>query len=303
MRSWKVAALVLSGIALAALLGTVVTLRAQQGPGRVVVAPNVQVLLQEGPQIGVTIREVAPDEAAKLKLPSAEGAVVDEVRKDSPAEKAGIKAGDVIVEFDGQKVRGVRQLTRVVRETPAGRPVKVAVLRDGRRMELNVAPEERSSGLIDEGRMRDLQGRLQNLERNFRFELAPEGRLNQLPPELPPGTWLRGWSLGGGRLGITVEDLTEQLASYFGAKDGVLVRSVNDNSPAAKAGIKAGDVITSFNGEAVTSASGFSRMARNAKDGEEVTLGILRDHKTMSLKVKPEGAPPRRRALTPVVPA
>jgi S1-C subfamily serine protease len=157
--------------------------------------------------------------------------------------------------------------------------------------------------LIDEGRMRDLQGRMRNLERNYHFELAPEGWLNQLPPELPPGASLRGWSLGGGRLGITFEDLTEQLASYFGAKDGVLVRSVNDDSPAAKAGVKAGDVITSFNGEEVTSASGFSRMARNAKDGEEVTLGILRDHKTMSLKVKPEGAPPRRRPLTPVVPA
>jgi serine protease Do len=303
MRSWKVAALVLSGVALVAIAGTVITLRAQQGPNRVVVAPHVQVLLQEGPQIGVTIREVTQDDVTRLKLPSQEGAVVDGVNEDSPAEKAGIKPGDVIVEFDGQRVRSTRQLTRLVRETPAGRSVKIAVMRDGRRADVIVAPEERSSGLIDEGRMRDLQGRLQNLERNFRFELAPEGRLNQLPPELPPGTWLRGWSFGGGRLGITVEDLTEQLASYFGAKDGVLVRSVNDNSSAAKAGVKAGDVITSFNGEAVTSASGFSRMARNAKDGEEVTLGILRDHKSITLKVKPEGAPPRRRPLAPVVPA
>ena len=296
MRGWKVAAVIGLGVVLAALAGAGITLRAQQGSNRVVVAPNVQVLLQEGPQIGVAIREVTQEDVTRLKLPSQEGVIVDEVNKDSPAEKGGIKAGDAIVEFDGQKVRSLRQLTRLVRETPAGRSVRVAVIRDGRRTELSVVPEERSFGLLDERRTRDLEDRLRNLERDFRYDLPPEGRLFTLPPELPPGTGWRGWFLGRGRFGITVEDLTEQLAAYFGAKDGVLVRSVNDDSPAAKAGVKAGDVITSFNGETVTSSSEFSRMAARAKDKEVVTLGILRDRKPITLKLTPEGAP-RRPAL------
>lgn len=296
MRGWKVAAIIGFGVVLVALAGAAVALRAQQGSSRVLVAPDLQVLLQEGPQIGVTIREVTQDDVTKLKLPSQEGVIVDEVNEDSPAEKSGIKAGDVIVEFDGQKVRSLRQLTRLVRETPAGRSVKVAVIRDGRRTELSVAPEERSSRLLDERRTRDLEDRLRNLERNFRFDVAPEGRLFTLPPELPPGAWSRGWGFGAGRFGITVEDLTDQLAAYFGAKGGVLVRSVNDDSPAAKAGVKAGDVITSFNGETVNSSSEFSRMAVRVKDGEVVALGILRDHKSISLKLTAQGTS-RRPAL------
>jgi serine protease Do len=295
MRGWKVAAIIGLGVVLVALAGTGIALRAQQGSNRVLVAPDVQVLLQEGPQIGVTIREVTQDDVTKLKLPSQEGVIVDGVNEDSPAERGGIKAGDVIVEFDGQKVRSLRQLTRLVRETPAGRSVKVAVIRDGRRTELSVAPEERSSGLLDERRTRDLEDRLRNLERDFRFEVAPEGRLFTLPPEPPPGTWFRGRGFGGGRFGFTVEDLTDQLAAYFGAKDGVLVRSVDDDSPAAKAGVKAGDVITSFNGETVKSSSEFSRMAGRVKDGEVVALGILRDHKSITLKLTAQ-APPRRSA-------
>lgn len=289
MRGWKVAAIIGFGVVLVAIAGASIALRAQQGSDRVLVAPNIQVLMQEGPQIGVSIREVTQDDVTKLKLPSQEGVIVDQVNKDSPAEKGGIKAGDVIVEFDGQKVRSLRQLTRLVRETPAGRTVKVAVIRDGRRTELSVAPEERSFGLLDERRTRDLEDKLGNLERNFRYTL---------PLELPPGARLRGWgAFGAGRFGMTVEDLTEQLAAYFGAKDGVLVRSVNEDSPAAKAGVKAGDVITSFDGETVKSSSEFSRMAWRAKEGEAVSLGILRDRKSITLKLTPQETP-RRPALS-----
>jgi serine protease Do len=292
MRGWKVAAIIGLAVALVGLAGAGITLRAQQG-SRVVVAPDIQVLLQEGPQIGATIREVTQDDVTKLKLASQEGVIVEGVNKDSPAEKAGIKAGDVIVEFDGQKVRSLRQLTRLVRETPAGRSVKLAVLRDGRRTELSVAPEERSVGLLDERRGRELEGRLRNLERTYRFDLTPEGRLFTLPPELPPGGWSRGWGFGTERFGITVEDLTDQLAAYFGAKGGVLVRSVNDDSPAANSGVKAGDVITSFNGEKIDRSSDFSRMAARVEDGDVVELGILRDHKSLTLKLTAQGA--RRR--------
>ena len=86
-------------------------------------------------EIGVSIRD--QDTGA-----TSTGAVVDEVRQDSPAAKAGVKAGDVVVEFDGERVRSARHLSRLVEETASGHTVKLAVMRDGKRMDLSVTPEE-----------------------------------------------------------------------------------------------------------------------------------------------------------------
>jgi S1-C subfamily serine protease len=82
------------------------------------------------------------------------------------------------------------------------------------------------------------------------------------------------------------QDLTPQLGEYFGAKGGVLVAGVSEGSPAAQAGIKAGDVITSVNGKAITSPDSLVRAVRDQPEGEELSLGILRDRKAQALKVK-----------------
>ena len=87
-------------------------------------------------QIGVTIADLEGDEAQKMS-----GAVVSNVREDSPAAKAGLVAGDIVIEFDGEKVRSARHLSRIVGETPAGRSVKMVVQREGRRVDLQVTPE------------------------------------------------------------------------------------------------------------------------------------------------------------------
>jgi C-terminal processing protease CtpA/Prc len=101
------------------------------------------------------------------------------------------------------------------------------------------------------------------------------------------------WRSGNG-LGISVGDLSDQLAQYFGTKDGVLVTSVTDNSAAAKAGIKAGDVLTSLNGRDVTSPSDLRRRIQELKDGDEFTVGIVRDKKATTLKGTVETVRPRR---------
>ena len=98
-----------------------------------------------GPRLGVEIRDLSKEDVAKLKLPSQNGVVVDVVLKESAAEKAGVKAGDVVVQFDGENVRSAVQLTRLVRETAAGRTVKMGVVRDGKRVDLDVAPAEAES--------------------------------------------------------------------------------------------------------------------------------------------------------------
>src|SRR5207237_10369752 len=95
------------------------------------------------------------------------------------------------------------------------------------------------------------------------------------------------------RIGVSTQTLTKQLADYFGAKDGgVLITSVTENSPAAKAGLKAGDVITAIDGEKVTSSGDLTR-AINKKDDGTVTLTVVHDHATRTVTVTPEKNPDR----------
>ena len=94
--------------------------------------------LAGGSRIGLSIEDVADNDAAD------EGAVVRDVRPGSPAASAGFAEGDIMVEFDGERVRSARHLTRLVQDTPAGRTVGTVVMRDGRRVELEVTPEPAS---------------------------------------------------------------------------------------------------------------------------------------------------------------
>lgn len=251
------------------------------------VRPDIQVLELGGPEIGVTIREAE----------KGEGVVVEDLRSGGPASKAGVRAGDVIVEFDGEKVRSVRHLTRLIRETPAGRSVKMAVMRDGKRVDLAVTPAERSVVLEErlrklDDQLRSLEGRLRELpDRSWRYEFRlPEmGRLEVFPPGGPLAL-IERVGPAGARLGVTVQEMTPQLAAYFGAKDGVLVTAVTDGSVAAQAGLKAGDVITAINDRAVNTNGDLVRLLREAGAGAEVTVAIVRDRKPMTVKAKLEGA-------------
>jgi membrane-associated protease RseP (regulator of RpoE activity) len=273
-----------------------------------------------GPRLGVQIRDVGKDDLAKFKLSSQNGVVVDEVMKDSAAEKAGVKAGDGVVQYDGENVRSAAQMTRLVRETAAGRTVKMGVVRDGKRMDLDVAPAEAESTfdvMIDrEGLRGEIEKELQTVPEHgqvYRFErrapgqpTPPGGTLRWQPrtPLVPEGDVLQWFGEGGtgnllfmqgrGRLGVNVQELTPELAAYFGVKDGLLVNSVQADTPAAKAGIKAGDVIGTVNGKPVASAS---ELVKELADKEgEVIIGVTRDKKALSLKasLEPRKAPARR---------
>jgi serine protease Do len=210
------------------------------------------------------------------------GVVIEEVQPDSPAEKAGLKQADVIVEFDGEHVRSARQFGRLVQETAPGRTVKATLTRDGQRREVEITPAEGPrAGLFRDGdgvRGFGNFGDLRELERlrdrlppfNFNFDFDVPGVLS------------------GRRLGVGVDELTDQLAQYFGAKNGLLVTSVTDGSAASRAGLKAGDVITSINGRAVRSRDDLVQELRDAT-GEEITIGIVRDKKESTVTAKIEG--------------
>lgn len=238
-----------------------------------------------GGTIGVRVRDLTTDDATRAKVQG--GAVIADVLEGSPAEKAGVKEGDVVVEFDGERVRSARQFARLVEDTPEGRAVKATVSRNGSRQTLDVTPAARPDEMAwvsDLGpRMRDgvargMMGLRRNL-RDFDFDLPVE-----------PG--IIGMTRGP-RLGVGVEPLGDQLAAYFGVKAGVLVASVEADSPAARAGLKAGDVITAVNGHAVVDPEALSAEVRRAEAGSTVTLDVTRDRKAQSLKATMPEAPKR----------
>jgi serine protease Do len=238
-----------------------------------------------GGQIGVSIRDLNDEE---LKGKTAAGVVVEDVEADSPAQKAGFRAGDIVVEFDGERVRSARQFTRLVQETPSGRTASVAVARDGQRVTLSVQP--RAGGA-------------------FRFWEGSGGSVLAMPKIAPPMALKRDGfppsfeNLMGasGQLGVSVSELSPQLAEYFGTKEGVLVTTVRDNSNASRAGVKAGDVITSLNGGTVATAADLRRRAQRLEGGDEFAIAIVRERKPMTLKGKIEPPQPRRSSVRTIV--
>ena len=284
MKTWKTVAVI--GVAVTAV--AIAAVVAPPVRGQTHVTPKVRALemLSGGSRIGVSIRDVEESDSKT----AAAGVIVEEVATESPAEKAGIRKGDAIVEFDGERVRSVRQLTRVVQETPSGRTVSAVLLREGQKTTVSVTPR-------DDGRF-SLRGfdDLGDLSPEFRSRLAP--KVTPPPPPTPPNppmVWEFDGSLGrSGRLGISLDSLSQQLAEYFGTKEGVLVSSVTDNSAAAKAGLKAGDVITNFNGSTINDPQDLRRRIQSLNDGDEFTVTVMRDRKPVTLKGKAE-SPERRR--------
>lgn len=247
-----------------------------------------------GPRLGVAIRDVASEDVAKLKLAGTGGVVVEEVTKDSAAAKAGVKAGDVILQFDGEAVRSARQLTRLVAESATGRALKVGIVRDGKRMDIEATLTEAQGTQFEtsidrEGLQKEVERGMANAEpmlRQFRLQNQP-GTGTLRTPGAPNQSWTLqtpffSASENRGRLGVTIQELTPELATYFGVKDGVLVSAVRADSPAAKAGIKAGDVITTINDKPVT--DGDSLVTQLSDKSGDVTIGVTRDRKAMSVK-------------------
>lgn len=242
---------------------------------------NFMVLAGRGAEIGVQVAEGKDG-----------GVLVEEVRPDSPAEKAGLKPSDTIVEFDGERVRSTRQFGRLVQETPPGRAVKAGVMRAGRRLDVQITPREGRGvlerGVFDGDRLRERLGDLDMLR-----DRLPRGGFdfNFNMPDI----------LSGRRLGVAVEEIGDQLAQYFGAKQGVLVASVADGSAASRAGLKAGDVITSLDGQSIRSRDDLVRALRDAR-ADEVTIGIVREKKEMSVTAKIEAPRRTRGARLPANP-
>src|SRR6202140_2874720 len=229
--------------------------------------------------LGVESQEISSEKAKELKLPAERGVLLERIVPDSPAAKAGLKDNDVITEINGQRVEGAAQFRRMIHEIPAGRSAQFTVWRDGRAQTMSVTlgkSEERGNMWF------------KTAPRAFSFEL-PKIEIPEVAPM--PGMDWEGYGMLAGsrpRLGIDAEDLSGKFGAYFGAPDGegILVREVNSGSPAEKAGVKSGDVITSLNGERIRSLGDLREKLAGKRDEKTVKLGVLRNKSEVSITVE-----------------
>ncbi len=245
---------------------------------QVVIAPSSPFALMGGEPsssfIGVGLADIDDERARALKLHGdVHGVEITRIEPDSPAAKAGLKTGDVVLEYNGQRVEGIEQFVRFVHETPPGRHVSLVISRDGatQTVSLVTAPSKQFRVMTGEFNMPH-------------FEVPNVNIPNFTMPDVPHiYTGIRS-----GTLGVEVESLTSGLSQYFGVKNGVLVRAVIKDSPAEKAGIHAGDVITKVNGQEVKSPSDVTAALRSSPDNGPTTVQLTRDHRDMSLNVNVE---------------
>ena len=220
-------------------------------------APAPHVMIAAGASyLGIGIQEITAERARALKLQDVSGVEITHVGPDSPAEKAGLKSGDVVLQYNGIRVEGLEQFSRLVRETPVGREEKLDIMRNGAPLAVTVKIGAHAALSPPDG----LGFRMPDVPRIFAGVRSP-------------------------MLGVEAEPIDGQLAQYFGVGDGVLVRSVIKNSAADKAGIKAGDVILRVDDVKVTSAADISARLRAAR-GRNLNIALMRERKETTLPVE-----------------
>ena len=235
------------------------------------------------------------------------GVTVTRVVKDSPADKAGIKKNDIISKFDNEDITSVNKLNRLINEAAPGQVVSLVVTRDGGKQNISLKMGKRTdypqvfTTRIDSDELRQRMEEMRERSNEMRErsqdradearqrmdELRAQGRLFSNDGQVFT------WGLSSSRrIGVTTTELSEQLADFFGVKDkhGVLVQTVSENSPAAKAGIKAGDVIIDVDGEKIEQVNDISRAIGRKEEGD-VKVTLVRNKSQMTVNVTPEKRP------------
>lgn len=231
-----------------------------------------------GGWLGVGVSEVSSAKVKELKLPEERGAVLGKIVPDSPAAKAGLQENDVVLEVNGQRVEGAEQFRRMIHEIPSGRTANLTVWRGGRSQNIKVTLSKPDSSKLKV---------IPQLPKSFSFSM-PELKVM---PDLSGLDRLRTFTMvspGHPLLGIDAESLEGEFGRFFGAPDGegILVREVFAGSPAAKAGLKVGDVITSMDGDRIRSASELREKLLTKKEDKPIQLGVLRNRSEITVSVE-----------------
>ena len=224
--------------------------------------------------LGVNVSEIDSERAKVLKLKEERGVEITRVEEGSPAEKAGLKKGDVVLSYNDQRVEGTEQFVRMVRETPSGRQVRLLIIRDGVTQTVAATIANTKERAFHVAPKVDFERMKKDMEELREFRV----------PEMPHVSMSWKSSI----FGVEAESLESQLADYFGVKEGVLVRSVMKESPAEKAGLKAGDVITKVDEEKVTTPREVSKAVRTARAKKTFPVTVFRKGKETTLSVTME---------------
>jgi serine protease Do len=224
---------------------------------------------EESGWLGVEISEVTAEKAKELNLPAIRGVLVTEVEANSPAAKAGLKANDVIASYERQDIEGTLQFRRMVRETPPGRSIELQIWREGKTEKISVEVGNRTMTMTRG--MKDMKP--------FVLEMPPMDQVMEMPRfefGITP------------QLGVSAEDVSGQLGSYFGAPgdEGVLVREVRPETPAEKAGLKAGDIIFKVDDQPVKTVNQLRERLRAKREQKTVAIGIIRKGAQVSVNVE-----------------
>lgn len=243
--------------------------------------------------LGVDIRDVSDEDAVTLKLKERCGAEVIHVDHDGPAGKLGLRRHDVILEMNGQEIKNQAQLRQMLRDTPAGQSVKLVISRDGRQQTMSTQLANR-----EEVERRAWEQHLVVPDPGPDFQPAPHVGNGFLHASPSPNIGAKAHRdflgtttvLNASFTGAQLEVMGPQLAEYFGVEGnaGLLVRSVEANSPAANAGLRAGDVVVRVNEVAVTSGNEWSRAIHQNK-GKPVALVVLRNKHEQTMTMTPDG--------------
>jgi predicted metalloprotease with PDZ domain len=210
--------------------------------------------------LGVSVQELTPSLRDAMKVGNRPGLLITHVVENSPADDANLKEEDVILEFDRKAVEKADEFVRLVRNTPPDKKVKIKLIRAGETREVEVIIGERKTRRSGYGYT---FGR--GDDRNFIL-------------------------FGRPRLGVQVQKLNKDLATYFKVAEnsGVLVLEVHEETPAEKAGLKAGDVITKIGDEKVTGPDDLIEALQDYEESDVVTIEYVRQGKTAKVEVELE---------------
>jgi len=216
--------------------------------------------------LGVGVMDVTPERARALNRKEEGGVEVKHVDENSPASKAGLRENDIILEVNKVKVDDVDQFVRTISESAPGTKIDLSVWRNSARQNLSATLEAHTVSM-------------DNFDPDF-----PAPPMPPMPP-MGPGGDMPLFVVQAPVMGFEAETLTSQLAEFFGVKGGVLVRSVTAGMPAAKAGLKAGDVVTKVNAVTVTSPREVQALVRMSRR-KTIQFGLVREKKEMSVDLE-----------------
>ena len=202
--------------------------------------------------LGVNIQTITPELAEALEVEERSGALVADVAADSPAEKAGLERGDIIIDFDGHQINDSRDLPAKVAATPVGEEVELKILRNGKEKQLTVSVGE----------------------------LVDDDSFHAKTDAMSKGKW-----------GLQLHDLDEKVAAQLrvDAQEGVAIVGVEPGSAAAEAGLRKGDLIIEVNRQAVDSVSEVKKQLGDSDDKDKLLLLVQRDDGKFYVPLELEG--------------